>query len=223
MINWNAIDTVLLDMDGTLLDLHYDNYFWTQYLPNAYAQKYGINETVTIDQLQTQLEIKPGTLHWYCVDHWSQALDMDIPALKRTLSDKITLRPHVTQFLSQLQSSNKEVLMVTNAHRKALDLKMEHVNISHCFDHLVVSHELKVPKEQRGFWEKLQDLHPFDPARTLLIDDTESILHSAQRYGIAHLITLLQPDSQREMRTSTHFPGIHHFDEIMPGTEILQR
>ena len=27
---WRDIDTVLLDMDGTLLDLHYDNHFWLE-------------------------------------------------------------------------------------------------------------------------------------------------------------------------------------------------
>ncbi|HBT55971.1 MAG TPA: haloacid dehalogenase, partial [Pseudomonas sp.] len=33
MLNWNAIDTVLLDMDGTLLDLHFDNHFWLEHMP----------------------------------------------------------------------------------------------------------------------------------------------------------------------------------------------
>lgn len=219
MVNWEVIDTVLLDMDGTLLDLHFDNYFWTQYLPLAYAAKHQIDQKVTIEQLQTQLNIEIGTLQWYCVDHWSQELDMDIPALKRELSEMITLRPHVMEFLTRLHASDKAVLMVTNAHRKALDLKMEQVRISHCFDHLVVSHELETPKEKQAFWEKLQDLHPFDPERTLLIDDTERVLQSAQQYGISHLITLLQPDSQGHIRTNTRFPGIHHFDEIMPGAQ----
>ena len=27
MLAWDEIDTVLLDMDGTLLDLHFDNHF----------------------------------------------------------------------------------------------------------------------------------------------------------------------------------------------------
>ena len=49
-----------------------------------------------------------------------------------------------------------------------------------------------------------------------LIDDTESVLQAASDYGIAHLLTLLQPDSQQQKRIDTRFPGIHHFDEIMP-------
>ena len=82
---------------------------------------------------------------------------------------------------------------------------------------IVVSHDLQAPKEDQAFWHRLQALHPFNPQRTLLIDDTERVLQSARDYGIAHLLTLLQPDSQRTLRLDTHFPGIHHFDEIMHG------
>ena len=216
MICWQEIDTVLLDMDGTLLDLHFDNYFWSQHLPQAYARKNQLAADPTLDELQDRLSIEPGTLDWYCLDHWSEQLGMDIPALKRELAHMIALRPFALEFLQQLRAAGREVLMVTNAHRKALDIKMEQVDISQCFDRLVVSHELAAAKEDQAFWHKLQELHPFDPARTLLIDDTESVLRSARQYGIAHLLTLLQPDSQRQARVDTHFPGIHHFDEIMP-------
>ena len=45
MIDWTSIDTVLLDMDGTLLDLHYDNAFgfvkWEQQA-NGFA-RFGID------------------------------------------------------------------------------------------------------------------------------------------------------------------------------------
>jgi len=94
---------------------------------------------------------------------------------------------------------------------------MDQVDITHWFDRVVISHDLNAPKENLAFWHRLQTLHPFDPARTLLIDDTEQVLDSAREYGIAHLLTLLQPDSQRQTRLDTRFPGIHHFDEIMPG------
>ena len=134
----------------------------------------------------------------------------------------ISLRPHVTEFLTRLHHSDRDVVMVTNAHRVTLEIKMEQVDITHWFDRVVVSHDLESPKEDQAFWEKLQALHPFNPRRTLLIDDTERILDSAREYGIAHLLTLLQPDSQRQKRIDTRFPGIHHFDEIMP-TETLTR
>ena len=216
MIDWDSIDTVLLDMDGTLLDLHFDNYFWTQHLPQIYAKKHRISERESSERLRDKFSSGQGTLEWYCLDHWSQQLDMDIPALKRELQHMISLRPHAIEFLTRLHHSHRDVVMVTNAHRKTLEIKMDNVDITHWFDRVVVSHDLQSPKEDQAFWHKLQDLHPFDPTRTLLIDDTEQVLDSAQAYGIAHLLTLLQPDSQRQKRIDTRFPGIHHFDEIMP-------
>ena len=217
MIDWNGIDTVLLDMDGTLLDLHFDNYFWTQHLPRAYAEKHQISEEESSTQLHQRLSVDQGTLAWYSLDHWSQQLDIDIPALKLELRHLISVRPYAIEFLTQLHASDRDVVMVTNAHRKTLDIKMDRVDITHWFDRVVVSHDLQAPKEEQTFWHKLQDLHPFEPDRTLLIDDTERVLESAANYGIAHLLTLLQPDSKRQKRIDTRFPGIHHFDEIMPG------
>ena len=217
MIDWNSIDTVLLDMDGTLLDLHFDNYFWTDHLPRVYAAKHQISEEESSKRLHSRLSVNQGTLDWYSIDHWSEQLDMDIPALKREVQHMVSLRPHALEFLTQLHHSHRDVVMVTNAHRKTLDIKMDHVDITPWFDRVVVSHELEAPKEEQAFWHKLQALHPFDPARTLLIDDTERVLDSARDYGVAHLLTLLQPDSQRQKRIDTRFPGIHHFDEIMPA------
>ena len=217
MIDWDSIDTVLLDMDGTLLDLHFDNYFWMQHLPKFYARRHAISEQEASERLHIKLSAEQGTLQWYSLDHWSEQLDMDIPALKQEIKHLVRARPYAIEFLTRLHHSHRDVVMVTNAHRKTLDIKMNQVDITHWFDRVVVSHDLQAPKEQQAFWQKLQVLHPFDPARTLLIDDTERILKSAQEYGITHLLTLLQPDSQRQKRIDTHFPGIHHFDEIMPA------
>jgi HAD superfamily hydrolase (TIGR01509 family) len=217
MIEWDTIDTVLLDMDGTLLDLHFDNYFWTDHLPRLYAAKHQISEAESSAHLQATLHNGVGTLQWYSLDHWSEQLQMDIPALKREVQHMIRLRPFAIEFLTQLHASHRDVVMVTNAHRKTLELKMANVDLTGWFDRVVVSHDLDAPKEDQAFWHRLQALHPFDSGRTLLIDDTERVLDSARDYGIAHLLTLLQPDSQGQKRLSTRFPGIHHFDEIMPG------
>jgi HAD superfamily hydrolase (TIGR01509 family) len=216
MIDWNEIDTVLLDMDGTLLDLAFDNYFWQEHLPQVYAAKHRISEEESSAHLHSRFHSGRGTLEWYCLDHWSQQLDMDIPALKRELRHMISLRPYALEFLRRLHASERDLVLVTNAHRKTLEIKMDQVDITGWFDRVVISHDLASPKEEQAFWQRLQELHPFNPARTLLIDDTEPVLDSAQHYGIAHLLTLLQPDSKQQKRLETRFPGIHHFDEIMP-------
>tara|TARA_R110002072_G_scaffold274056_1_gene434871 strand:+ start:18179 stop:18844 length:666 start_codon:yes stop_codon:yes gene_type:complete len=221
MIDWRCIDTVLLDMDGTLLDLHFDNYFWTEYVPRIYAERHRLSDEESSAHLHGEFSAEQGTLQWYCLDHWSQRLDLDIAALKRELQHMISARPFAVEFLTRLHHSHRDVVMVTNAHRKTLDIKMNMVDITGWFDRIVISHDLCAPKEEQKFWHRLQTLHPFDPARTLLIDDTEQVLASAQQYGIAHLLTLLQPDSQREKRINTRFPGIHHFDEIMSGGSSL--
>ena len=217
MIDWSSIDTVLLDMDGTLLDLHFDNYFWLQHLPRAYARKHAMTEEESSEQLTAKLSVGQGTLDWYSLDHWSEQLGLDIPALKRELQHMISIRPFALEFLTRLHHSHRDVVMVTNAHRKTLDIKMDSVDITGWFDRVVVSHDLDAAKEEQAFWHRLQTLHPFDPARTLFIDDTERVLESARQYGIAHLLTLLQPDSKRQKRIDTRFPVIHHFDEIMPA------
>ena len=217
MIEWDAIDTVLLDMDGTLLDLHYDNYFWSHHVPQRYAEIHQQDEDESRQRLNALFEQARGTLAWYSLDYWSDQLSLDIPALKREVQHMIKVRPHVEEFLYRLQRSPKRVLLVTNAHRKALDIKLARTELGDWFDEIVVSHDLRAPKEDVEFWQRLQQLHPFPPERTLLIDDTESVLDAAHLYGIAHLLTLLQPDSQLQKRLDTRFPGIHHFDEIMPA------
>ncbi len=217
MIDWHEIDTVLLDMDGTLLDLRFDNFFWMEHLPRLYAERHSISAEESSEQLHGRFAAGVGTLQWYCLDHWSEQLGMDIAALKREIQHMVSIRPHALDFLAQLSASDCDVVLVTNAHRKTLEIKMEEVDITPWFDRVVVSHDLEAPKEEQAFWRRLQELHPFDPARTLLIDDTEQVLESARRFGIAHLLTLLQPDSGRQKRVDTRFPGIHHFDEIMPA------
>jgi putative hydrolase of the HAD superfamily len=216
VIDWSQIDTVLLDMDGTLLDLHYDNFFWQQYMPRRYAEIHRRDAAESLARVSRQIEGARGTLAWYCVDHWSEQLGLDIPALKREVQHMIRVRPHVEDFLKRLHHSDKRLVLVTNAHRKALDIKLSSTGIGRWFDEIVVSHDYRVPKEEIAFWHRLHAIHPFEPSRTLLIDDNEGVLDAANRYGIAHLLTLLQPDSKADKRLETRFPGIHHFDEIMP-------
>ena len=216
MINWPEIDTVLLDMDGTLLDLHFDNYFWLDHLPRRYAELHQQPEQLVREQLTTRFESERGSLNWYCLDYWSQQLDIDIATLKREISHLIAVRPHVAGFLQALKHSHRRCLLVTNAHRDSLAIKMEQVDLRPWLDEIIISHDYQAPKEDPRFWQRMHRKLDFDPQRTLFIDDTEAVLSAAQQFGIRYLVTLLQPDSRQPQREQLRFPVIHHFDEIMP-------
>lgn len=218
MINWQIIDTVMLDMDGTLLDLHYDNHFWMIHLPKRYADIHNISVVESERQLHQQILSIKGTLNWYCLDYWSDNLELDIAELKKETQHKIKQRPHVDTFLSALKQSGKDIYLVTNAHRKGIDIKLSVTPIKPYFDDIISSHDYQHPKEDQAFWQMLHSQVDFDCERTLFIDDNLCVLNAAATYGIKHILGIHQPDSQKE-RVLSDVPAIHHFDEIMMGLD----
>jgi len=213
---WQQIHSVFLDMDGTLLDLYFDNHFWREHLPIAYAQQHRLPLLEAKEHLHQQFTATQGTLSWYCVDYWTQQLNMDIMALKEEIVHLIALHPYVIEFLEELRRCGKRVVLVTNAHRKSLELKMQQIPLTAYFDHIISSHEVGLPKESVEFWQQLQQVERFHPATTLLIDDNLAVLRAAQSYGIAHLLAIFQPDSRAERKDVAEFNAIHQFAEIMP-------
>ncbi|HEX5678457.1 MAG TPA: GMP/IMP nucleotidase [Alcanivorax sp.] len=217
MIDWDNIDTVLLDMDGTLLDLAFDNWFWQRHVPEQYALNRGLDHAEAERILHDWIESHLGTLNWYCLDFWTRELGMNISALKRAAADRIAIRPGAEAFLAALAASPKQVIMVTNAHRDALDLKLERTGIERYFDVLVSSHDYGHAKEAQAFWRQLNHSHPFDPARALLVDDSLPVLHSGRLFGLGHLASIRQPDSSLPAREHTDpFPAIDDFQRVLP-------
>jgi len=217
MIDWKEIDTVLLDMDGTLLDLNFDNHFWREFVPLKFAEQKGISTTLAKQQLEPRFKSMEGKLGWYCLDYWSQVLQLDIAGLKAEISGLITVLPHVTEFLEKLRQSPQKVLLVTNAHRDSLGLKMEKTCLRPFFDGIISSHDLGLPKENAGFWPLLQQQQPFDKKTTVLIDDSLAVLNSARLFGMAHLISVSKPDSKQPKKDITGYPAIEDFRELMSG------
>ena len=221
MIEWERIETVLLDMDGTLLDLHFDNYFWQEYLPMRYAELKGLEPVAARLHIVTRTREIRGSLNWYSTDYWSEMLQVDIVELKHEVSHKVAIRPFCIDFLDALRGAGKDIVMVTNAHHDSLALKMDKTQLAHKFDRLITVHEFSMPKEDPNCWQEVHKRHPFRGDRTLLIDDNLHALESAREYGIDHLLAITQPDSQQPPRQIDDFDAIHSFDEIMPVNEVI--
>ncbi len=203
-------------MDGTLLDLHFDNYFWQIHVPQHYGLQQGLSLEESTRLLSPRFAAQQGSLNWYCLDYWSKDLGLDIVQLKHDIQERIALRADALDFLQALAASNKHVWLVTNAHPQALALKLNKTLISHYFSHIISSHQFGKPKEHLSFWTDLQAYAHFDPKRTLFIDDSESVLKTAANFGIQHIFSIHQPDSQTQQQRHSAFKMIEHFADILP-------
>ena len=214
---WCDIDTVLLDMDGTLLDLHYDDHFWLQHLPRRYAERHGISPELALAEIKPIFEKNAGTLNWYCLDFWSTELKLPLRELKRETAHLIALRPDAETFLAAIQQAGKRVIMITNAHRDSLSLKMERIQLAAYFERMISSHDYGFPKENPQFWDALHADIGFDPARSLFIDDTLPILRSARAFGIGHLLAVKEPNSQKGPKDTEEFAAVGDYRELLAG------
>ena len=220
MVPWHEIDTVFLDMDGTLLDLHFDNHFWREHVPLRYAEKHHLDIDTAKSELIPRFRLKEGTMDWYCVEYWSRELQLDIADLKQEIHHLIAVHDHVEAFLERTRAGGKRVVLLTNAHAKSLDLKMEVTGLTTAFDALVCAHDIGYPKEDPRFWPLLEWHELFDRERTLFIDDNLSILRTARGYGIRHLLAVHQPDSRSPPKETEEFEAVRSFDEIMPLEQL---
>ena len=207
----------MLDMDGTLLDLHFDNYFWREHVPLRFAEKRQISVDHAKDTLFPKFRDKEGTMEWYCVDYWSDTLDLDIARLKAEVGHLIAIHPFVLEFLERARAAGKTLALVTNAHQKSLMLKLERTALHNHLDHVICSHDFGVPKENLQFWDKLKVRLPFENTSSLLIDDSLAVLRSARDYGIKWLLAVRNPDSQTPPRTIEEFDAIDSFSQILPA------
>jgi len=214
-IPWPEIDTVLLDLDGTLLDKHFDDYFWETFVPTVFAAKNNLDLSIArITLLDTYKKVEE-TLQWTDLDYWSNELCLNIPMLKREIAHLIAVRPGVTSFLEFLKEKEKSIFLVTNAHPKTLEVKLEQVDITKYFTEIFSAKEVGAAKEQAEFWAKLNNLLPFTRDRTLFVDDTEKVLQTARNYGIFHLLHIAGPSSKLPPVFSPDFPSIISFQELM--------
>ncbi len=213
---WSQIDTILLDMDGTLLDKYFDDHFWEEYVPKVYAEANSVTEAEARKVLLKKYQAVESTLEWCDLDFWSDQLGLDIPELKCKVNHLIQVHPYVIDFLEYIKKIGKTVHLVTNAHSKTLDIKLRKTAIGPHFDHLVCAEEIGLAKEEPEFWNRLESMLKYDKKRTLLADDTEKVLNSANQYGMGFLLSIARPSTRLAVKYSEKYPSVAFFNELLP-------
>lgn len=215
--DWRSIDTVLLDLDGTLLDLAFDNWFWLELIPATYAARRCLRAEDARSELLPRFRACEGRLDWYCIEHWSRELDLDIAALKRRAAERIVWLPGAPQFLRRVRAAGKRLVLLTNAHPETLRIKDERTGVIAYFDAAFSSHAFGAPKEDPRFWEAVQRAEAFDRDRALFVDDSPAVLRAARAARIRWIYAVRRPDSAALARAHEEFDAVDSVVELGEG------
>jgi len=212
---WARIDTVLLDLDGTLLDLAFDTGFWRERVPEAWGRARALGVEQARALLMPRFRACEGTLDWYCIDYWSRELDLDIAALKRREAHRIGWLPGAREFLGRVRALGKRLVLLTNAHPTTLAIKDARTQVVSYFDTSFSSHRFGAPKEQARFWQELARVESFDAARSLFVDDSVPVLRAARAAGIGTIYAVRRPDSCAPARVHDEFAAVDAVAELL--------
>lgn len=216
-LDWDAVDDVLLDMDGTLLDRHFDNFFFEEELPRRYAEKHGLPFEEALERLLAMYQSVEGELHWTDLHYWTDRLGIDVVALTKEFDHLIQFLPDAEPFLRHLREQGKRVHVVTNAHQAGIEIKVARTGMDRYVDGILNAFEVGYLKMRAEYWPACQQILGFDPARSLYIDDDEACLAAAQAYGIGHLYHRSKSSSRLPPQPSARYRSIESFHALTRG------
>ncbi len=207
--------TLMLDMDGTLLDLAFDNYIWKELLPRRYAIANDMPFEDARDLLFGKYQAEQGKLKWYSLQHWADHLDMDVVQLHHDVSHRIGYLPGALDFLRGVREQDIRVLLVTNAHPDIVALKDAVTGLGDYFDGIHSSHDYGHAKESQDFWRGLQEATGFERESTLFVDDSQPVLESARRFGVGMLVRVMRPDTKKAPKSCSQFRNVERVADML--------
>ncbi|MEO1117601.1 MAG: HAD family hydrolase [Pseudomonadota bacterium] len=210
-------ETLLLDLDGTLLDLAYDNYVWLEALPTAFAAEKAVSEAEARQRILGRIERLRGTMNWYCLDDWSDALDFDVMAVKRAEDDRIAWLEGAEAFLHRARLAGYRLVLVTNSVRQLLEPKDGRTQVLTHMDAAYSSQDFGAPKETQTFWQRFSQVERIDRRDCLLIDDSAPVLHAGRTFGLGAVLGLRRPDTSRPARDLPGLPTAESVAELLLG------
>lgn len=215
--DWQQVDTVLLDMDGTLLDLKFDTHFWLKMVPQALSERRAISFDEARAIIHRECLMVQHTLNWYCFDYWSERLDLDIYRMTTEVGHRARLREDTVPFLQALRDAGMQTILLTNAHPYSLAVKIKHTGLDRHLDIVLSTHTLGYPKEDQRLWQAVQLHTGLNPQRTLFVDDGEPILDAACTFGIRYCLGVQNPDSSMAEKTFRHHPSMRDYRLLIPA------
>ena len=189
-LRWDDIDDVLLDMDGTLLDRHFDNFFFEEELPRRYAALHGLPFEVSRERLMAMYRTVEGELAWTDLHYWTERVGIDVVALHKEL---------------------------TNAHKAGVAVKSAKTGLARHVDRIVDAFEVGYLKMRAEYWPACRRLVGFDPTRSLYVDDDESCLLAAKQFGIHRLVHSAKSSTQLAPVHSASFASVERLSVLFNG------
>lgn len=216
---------IMFDMDGTLLDLAFDDFIWNECLPERHAKIHQLPLSESKEKLYQFYQLHRHTLVWYSSTYWTKTVGVDVLKLQQEFQSKIQARSGCIELLQQLKEQGYMCWLVTNADRASLRLKLDNIAIEHFFDVIISSEQVGYAKEDINFWQELQKLHPFNLDETIFIDDTAPVLKTAEKFGIQHLFTISQPSSLKDIKQhqDLEFKALDRLTELLSILNEIDR
>ena len=220
MLPWAQIDTVIFDMDGTLLDLYFDNRLWLHEIPQAIANQQQRPIAEVKAELAQKYQQIQGTLNWYCYDYWCAELSVAVDDIQHHCKQHIQWLPNAPQLLESLKQAGKRLVLLTNAHPRSLAFKHQHCGINDYFDLCLSTHQFGRPKEDPQLWQQLFAQYDIEPSRSAFVDDNVRILQQAQTQGIRYVVQVCHPDSSQPAIEVQQDIAVNYVGELLKSLRL---